>query len=218
MNFQSENINELATALAKAQGQMVTAKKDKKNPFFKSTYADLSSIWDACRNALSQNGLAVIQTTQSVENRLEMVTTLVHSSGQWIKSQMPILVDKPTPQAIGSAQTYYRRYALAAIVGVVASEEDDDGNAASGIQTNGHVQQQQPKISSEKADELIEILEECDSKYQNQVMTSVKGLGFSNLYDVNQEVYDKIKAAALKKRQESKKTKQTVQEHAKEAV
>jgi len=61
MSEQSEQINELATALAKAQGKITGALKDSANPFYKSRYADLASVWDACRAALSENGLAVVQ-------------------------------------------------------------------------------------------------------------------------------------------------------------
>ncbi len=126
----SEQINELFTALAKAQGKIAPALKDKTNPFFKSSYADLSSIWGACRQQLSENGLSVIQTIGSNQaGGMMLVTTLGHSSGQWMRSEMPIILQKQDPQALGSAITYYRRYSLAAIVGIV-SDEDDDGNSA----------------------------------------------------------------------------------------
>lgn len=128
--MKSEQINELAAALAKAQGSMKGAVKDASNPFFKKSYADLESIWDACRKALSENGLAVIQTTEVLGETLSLITTLVHSSGQSISGSYPIKPVKDDPQGIGSAITYARRYALASIVGV--HQTDDDGNAASG--------------------------------------------------------------------------------------
>ena len=128
---QSEQINELSKALCTAQSQMTFAKKDSKNPFFKSSYADLSSVWEACREPLTKNGLAVIQTFDSDhdENTVIVVTTLTHSSGQWINSRLKLPLVKKDPQGLGSAITYGRRYSLAAIVGVIA-DEDDDGNAA----------------------------------------------------------------------------------------
>jgi hypothetical protein len=128
---QSEQINELSKALSTAQSQMTFARKDSKNPFFKSSYADLSSVWDACREPLTKNGLAVIQTFDSNhdENTVIVVTTLTHSSGQWINSRLKLPLVKKDPQGLGSAITYGRRYSLAAIVGVIA-DEDDDGNAA----------------------------------------------------------------------------------------
>jgi len=126
----SESIAKLAEALAKAQGEIKGALKDSSNPFFKSSYADLASVWDACRGPLSANGLAVIQTTDNRENGLVVETTLAHSSGEWVGGSLYIRPMKDDPQGVGSAITYARRYALAAMVGV--APEDDDGNAASG--------------------------------------------------------------------------------------
>lgn len=125
----SENIADLVVALSKAQGQICPAIKDSTNPHFKSKYADLSSVWEACREPLSINGLAVIQTTVVENERLMLITTLAHSSGQWIKSYLPVLTEKQNAQGQGSGLTYARRYGLAAIVGVCP--DDDDGQAAS---------------------------------------------------------------------------------------
>lgn len=130
MSEQSEEINELAGALAKAQGKITGALKDSANPFFKSKYADLASVWDACRSALSENGLAVVQQTEADESGVMVITTLAHSSGQWMRSSLRLQPKDASPQGIGSAITYGRRYALAAAVGV--AQVDDDGNAASG--------------------------------------------------------------------------------------
>ena len=128
--LQSESIKELATALSKVQGQLTFAKKDSANPFFKSTYADLESVWDSCREALAKNGLAVIQMPGNFfEGRMWLITRLVHTSGEWIEQEMSVPVTKPDAQGAGSALTYMRRYALAAFVGIV--QADDDGNAAS---------------------------------------------------------------------------------------
>lgn len=128
MEYQSQDIGKLAEALSKAQSQIEGAKEDCKNPFFKSNYADLTSVWNACRKPLTQNGLSVIQTVESKEDKLILVTTLAHSSGQWIKSHLPIIITKFDPQTVGSAMTYARRYALAAIAGV--SPLDDDAEIA----------------------------------------------------------------------------------------
>ena len=128
----SENINEISSALAKAQGQIENAIKDSSNPFFKSKYADLTSVWAACRKQLSENGLSVIQSPEESSHGISVVTMLCHSSGQWIRSNysMPCDSSKLTPQVIGSAITYARRYALSAMVGI-APHDDDDGNEAS---------------------------------------------------------------------------------------
>lgn len=126
----SETINELAGALAKAQGEITGALKDSANPFFKSKYADLASCWDACRGPLSKNGLSVVQGLDVSEGHLYLKTRLMHSTGQWISSTTPVTPKDDTPQGMGSALTYARRYALTAMVGV--AQVDDDANAASG--------------------------------------------------------------------------------------
>jgi len=129
-NIQSESINELIKALSIAQGQIGNASKDSDNPFFKSKYATLASVREACKDALSKNGLAVIQHPIVSAQATFLCTTLGHTSGQWIRSFYPIKPVKDDPQGMGSAITYARRYALAAMVGI--APEDDDGNAASG--------------------------------------------------------------------------------------
>lgn len=130
---QSENIKQLASALSKAQGDMKAAIKSNDNPFFKSKYADLSSVWDACRDALSSNGLSVTQIPRMAkidnESKFCLETTLLHLSGEWMSGLYPINPVKNDPQGTGSAITYARRYALAAMVGV--AQADDDGKGAS---------------------------------------------------------------------------------------
>ena len=126
--MQSESIAALAAALSKAQASITGALKDSSNPFFKSRYADLASCWDACRKPLTDNGLAVIQTIDVGDVRPVLVTTLCHSSGEWVKSFCPILTKDDSPQGQGSGITYARRYALAAIVGL--AQIDDDAEAA----------------------------------------------------------------------------------------
>lgn len=135
----SDQINELAAALAKAQGQMAGAAKDCTNPHFKSRYADLASVWDACRQPLADNGLAVIQGVATELNRVTVTTRLAHASGQWIESAAAADARDAGPQSIGSVVTYLRRYSLAAMVGV--APEDDDGNEGQTPPkhaTNGH--------------------------------------------------------------------------------
>jgi len=139
----SENINELATALAKAQGEVTGALKDSANPFFKSKYADLAACWDACRAPLSANGLAIIQSPEVNAEGLTLTTLLTHSTGQWIKNVFRIVPKDDTPQGVGSALTYARRYALTALVGI--AQVDDDGNAASGRQNGAYAEPHRPQ-------------------------------------------------------------------------
>lgn len=129
MNTHSEQLNELFSALSKAQSMILTAAKDKQNPFYKSRYSDLSSVWDAIREPLSQNGLTILQPFGGPKDSMILETWIGHSSGQWMKSTIPITPLKSDPQSLGSYITYLRRYALSSLVGVV-SEEDDDGEAA----------------------------------------------------------------------------------------
>jgi hypothetical protein len=126
--MQSSEIGKLAEALSKAQAQMQGAVKDSSNPFFKSKYADLSSVWNSCREPLTNNGLTVIQTTDGADGVIELITTLAHTSGQFIRGRLPLRPVKNDPQGIGSAISYARRYGLSSIVGVI--QEDDDGERA----------------------------------------------------------------------------------------
>jgi hypothetical protein len=139
--LQSEQINELAAALVDFQYALVGAQKDSTNPFHRSKYADLESCIASIRDPLHANGLAITQTMRvGMDNITVLVTTLAHKSGQWIKSEMPLLISprvnkdgqviEPGPQEQGSAITYGRRYALSAITGLY--QTDDDGEAAQG--------------------------------------------------------------------------------------
>jgi len=124
-DLQSPEVKDLAAALVKAQQQIKPALKSADNPFFKSKYADLTAVVEACAAPLAANGLCYTQAIQGET----LVTTLYHTSGQYVRSVANIKPTKPDPQAFGSAVTYMRRYSLAALVGVCT--EDDDGNAAS---------------------------------------------------------------------------------------
>ena len=125
----SESIGKLAEALAKAQGVIEGAKKDSANPFFKSKYADLASVWEVIRKPLADNGLAVIQTSipDAEHDIVAIETTLVHSSGEWVSGVMAVKLAKTDPQALGSCVSYLRRYSISALLGVY--QEDDDAEA-----------------------------------------------------------------------------------------
>lgn len=128
--MESETLGKLGEALAKAQGEMESASKDSTNPHFRSKYADLASIREAVRKPLSSNGLSFFQRTSSSPEGVTVETTLLHSSGEFVRDSCWLPVAQQTAQAFGSALTYARRYSLAALIGVVA-DDDDDGNAAS---------------------------------------------------------------------------------------
>lgn len=127
----SEQIDQLATALAKAQGEMPVAYKNSKNPFFKSTYADFEAIIVASRPSLSKYGLSVVQPPIVQEgDRSYLVTLLMHASGQWIKSIALHNPVKTDVQSLSSYNTYLKRMCYTSLVGV-ATGDDDDGQAAS---------------------------------------------------------------------------------------
>lgn len=140
----SESIGALAKALSQVQAQLEPANKDAKNPFFKSNYASIQSIWDSCRKPLAENNLSVTQLTQVVESGVIIETVLMHESGEWVSGELFLPLTKNDAQGVGSALTYGRRYALAAIVGVVA-DEDDDGQFASRQQTQSANRNQPPQ-------------------------------------------------------------------------
>jgi hypothetical protein len=134
---QSDSLTKLAPALVTAHSALKAITKDATNPHFKNRYASLDAIMEAVRPVLVQNGLAIIQggaaPVSNVDGQVTGVaveTMLVHSSGEYITSAITLPIDKPTPQAVGGAITYGRRYGVAALL-ALTTEEDDDGNAAS---------------------------------------------------------------------------------------
>ena len=156
----SDELKELPAAFVTAQGAFERAKKDKDNPFFKSVYADLSSVLDACADALTKNGFALVQPIVTVNGEAYLLTRLLHKSGEWLQSSVPLTTldaiktmaaeapiptalgaggdegkKKKTPgvQALGSEITYMRRYCLSSLLGI-AADDDDDGNATNAVQ------------------------------------------------------------------------------------
>ncbi len=125
---ESQAINELATALSKAQGAFSNPEKDRRNPHFGSCYATLGAVIEATRKALAANGLSLTQTVGGRPPALR--TRLLHSSGQWLASEVPLFMAGKGSQVFGSELTYMRRYAVCALLNIAPAEGDDDGNAA----------------------------------------------------------------------------------------
>lgn len=200
MNNMSEDISKLAEALSKAQGMIEGAEKAAFNPFFKSNYADLHEVWQCCRKPLSDNGLCVIQTIDTIDTRLFVVTTLAHSSGQWIRSHLPIFPKVQDSPGIGAAITYARRSALSSIVGI--TQKDDDG------ESNTDKEAHKPQInhfydpvvkSSVEAVKLSEV--QCadldmavqdlgDDKYIQWLCT--ESLRVKDIYSINQSDFNSV--------------------------
>jgi hypothetical protein len=144
----SDTVSAIAAALVKAQAVMHGATKDAKNPAFKSSYASLSSVIEAARGPLTENGIAFLQAPGVFdEGGIPITTTLVHTSGEWISSTLVLPVAKRDPQGVGSAITYGCRYSLMAMLGL--PPVDDDGNAAT-EQTYGWKEQRpsSPQVSA----------------------------------------------------------------------
>jgi len=143
----STTVEKIAPALLKAQKEITFAVKDSTNPHFKSSYADLESVIEAIKKPLNDNGIIFIQSfSPSESGKLNLTTRLMHESGEWIEDELTMPLQKNDAQGYGSAATYSRRYALAAITGLY--QADDDGNEASKPQT----------LSDAKAEELLSLI------------------------------------------------------------
>jgi len=142
--MRSESTKEIATALSTFQGKITAVKKDAVNPFYKSKYATLDTIWETIRKPLSENGLSVAQTMNVFGDKSLLETTLYHTSGEWISGIQLVNPVKDDPQSLGSAISYARRYSLSALLGIVA-DEDDDGNVATKPETRPKVESKAPE-------------------------------------------------------------------------
>lgn len=149
----------IATALAKAQAEMGKALKQSNNPHFKSKYADLGNVMDACLPALNAAGIAVIQPTGEDDHGRYVETVLIHGeSGESLTCRVPLIVNKNDMQGYGSAVTYGRRYGLMAMAGI--APEDDDGNAAAASPPKQDQRQQKPPAAA--IENAIGYLSEAD--------------------------------------------------------
>lgn len=184
----SNEINELAAAMAIAQGQMGAAYKNSSNPHFKSSFADLASISDVIKQPLSDNGLSVVQFPINNEQGVAITTRVMHKSGQWIEESFGIKPVKAGPQEYGSLISYFRRYALAAIFAI--PQTDDDANAM-------QLAAEAPKkpvdaITGDQVKALVNLLGD-DEKLKAQLMDAY-GIAQLEHLQSNQfrPVYDKI--------------------------
>lgn len=198
--MQSDNIDQLATALAAAQAELLPAIKDARNPHLKNLYADLASCWEAVRACLPRHGLSVVQGGCTRGGRDFIRTTLLHASGQWIAGVTPIIIGDPKGinpmQALGSATTYARRYGLAAICGLTA--EDDDGQGA------GHPPQQrrdpeprpQPPAAAKGPKPAGDLLDRLTGRYLDR-RRQAHGPGAFNETEAKFELWNHLATAAV---------------------
>lgn len=186
MLSESEAINELATALAKAQAEMGLAKKDKTNPHYKSAYADLASIHPIAQ-VLAKHGLAIVCAPRFVDNAYVMVGKLIHTSGQWTSGFYPLPLSAK-PHEMGSAMTYARRYLTCALANIAADEDDDDGNAA-----------QDTSATVDRMVTLAEIqqLEALISQAKDPDLTRQSCIGLANKWQsANMESFSTLRVSA----------------------
>jgi hypothetical protein len=179
----SESIKELATALAKAQGEMTFARKDSKNPFYKSVYSDLASVISAIRYPLSNNGLAFMQFPVGNEkDEVGIETMLVHSSGEWVMGdKFFIPVSKDDAQGYGSGLAYAKRYSLQAIIGIPS--DDDDGAAASGTTGAPKSLKDKPATPNVTPGEVLNTLREASLKGMDDLKTALRAMPPGDPYD-----------------------------------
>jgi len=179
----SELINELANALCNAQGQMGGAVKDSSNPFFKSSYADLTSVIKAIKQPFSDNGLSYTQFPVSNEHGVGVSTRLMHVSGQWLEMEYTLPTVKKDPQASGSAITYARRYALQSIAGIPTADDDAESAMLRG--------DDKKKVNEDQVISIKKLLDE--TKVDQAVF--LKWLKVGSLSEILASNYDRVVAA-----------------------
>ena len=193
--MQSEKIDLLTLALIKAQSAMGAVKKDATNPFFKSKYADLASVQGVAEKPLEDNGHVITQGCGLSAFGNFVYTQLTHVSGQWMRSEVPMILAKQDPQGVGSAITYARRYGMAAMLNMV--QEDDDGNAAIDSRELPHENGAKPNaVSTQKAGEKranqIKEYHEANLIKQSEIMDALKKYKAASVKDLPKDVADQL--------------------------
>ena len=190
----------LFVALAAAQAEMTRAAKDTNNPHFKSRYADLASVMDACMGPLNRHGIAVLQMPVTVDGKRYLRTAFVHgASGEREECDTELICAKNDMQGFGSAMTYARRYGLMAMAGV--APDDDDGNAAaSGMRNAPQSQTRELRDDAEAGAKAVEAraaaekhaarcVEAAGKLRAADTLDELKAM-FASLYTHNREIAD----------------------------
>jgi len=190
---QSEQVNELFTAMAKAQAEIKNPAKNMKNTFFKTEYADLTAVLNAIRPVASSHGLSFIQSVDMIDDRVTVQSQISHNSGQWIRcsAMVPLTPGaKNVPQDIGIISTYIRRYQAQAMWGINA-EDDNDAQTLTdnsiGIES----------IDAKKVAHIDALLDSTKSNRQ----AFLKVYGVEKIENLTESQYDKaVKQLQQKKR------------------
>jgi hypothetical protein len=193
----SADIKELATALAKAQSEFDVASQNKSNPYFKSAYADLMSVVQASRPALTKNGLSIVQIITNNDEGQWLTTKMMHNSGEWMQSKVRIVPPKNDIQSLSSTVTYMKRMCYVSLVGVVVGDEDDDGEAsvavhrdtfAKGVALNTKYNPREETAETISKDQLEEMEMEL-AEYSDIAEMILDGLKIQNLADLPKSKY-----------------------------
>src|SRR5271156_1523487 len=186
----SQSLKEFGTALAKAQAEMSPAGINSDNPFFKSKYASLPSIVRASRTALTKYGFSIVQRPIIGDDGLSILSTiLLHASGEWMESRIKINPVKGDPQSYGSCLSYLKRYAYAAMVGVISDDEDDDGEGAmKSFRGNEQSAHREVPISLITTHEYNELTYELQG-HQDILNQVLEGLKITSLRDMPSNKY-----------------------------
>ena len=182
---QSETIIKLSSAMAKAQSEMGGAVKDSSNPFFKSSYADLTSVIKAIKEPFANNGLSFVQFPINGDHSIGVVTRVMHESGEWLESEYVLPLVKNDPQSAGSAITYARRYSLAAMAGIPAVDDDAEMAMVRG----------KSYISDRQYDELTQLIEVS----QADNIKFLKAFAIESLSDLDVTQFSKAKSMLKRK-------------------
>jgi len=139
----SDSIATLAPALVRAQFNIGSATKGSENPFFKSSYADLGTVMAACKDALLDEDITILQMVGRDETGDYLETIILHGSGEFISDRMRLICSKQhDPQSMGSAITYARRYALQSAL-FIPAVDDDGEKAMAGIRDDERITHRQ---------------------------------------------------------------------------
>lgn len=197
----SESIKNIAEAMSKFQGSIDSVKQESENPYFKSKYSDLNSIWSAIRADLSYYGLSVIQEAQTLDVGVSVTTMIMHSSGEFLEfAPLTVFLGKKDAHSVGSACSYAKRYSLCAALGVVTTGEDDDANRAQYTgPAKGNIEK---KVTPEQIKELQKHLEKNKELHENVVSYMMNKFNTTDLKEMPVQLYqytlDKAKQAPQK--------------------
>ena len=200
---QSEQINELAKALAKARASFKPVVKDQVNPFFKSKYASFESCVAATEPSLTANGLLIFQAPDYVDGKMVLATRLMHTSGQWLQSDAPLLPAKQDSQSLGASITYMKRYSWVVMAGLPGTDIDDDGESERVAKA--------PAVATLSKEQMGE-LERIFAKYPGYRENVTKALQGKPLTQLPLDMFSKIRANAKADHQKEQQQKPEFQE------